>query len=169
LRRIARPLPGRPVPASACGSLAGLMQAGSGHDASLIYVIGRVNQGIRRRMRVSLAQWSLSVQEFTTLSVLSSRPGLSNAQLARRALVTPQAMIEILSKLEDRGLVRREIDPAHGRILRAELTPEGHDLLGESDPAIRRIQDDLLANVPEVDREAAMRAMNVAMANLSAH
>jgi len=145
------------------------MPAGSGHDASLIYVIGRVNQGIRRRMRTSLAQWSLSVQEFTTLSVLSSRPGLSNAQLARRALVTPQAMIEILSKLESRGLVRREIDPAHGRILRAELTVDGHDLLREADPAIRLIQDELLADVPEVDREAAMRAMNVAMANLSAH
>jgi DNA-binding MarR family transcriptional regulator len=143
------------------------MSAGSGHDASLIYVIGRVNQGIRRRMRTSLAQWSLSVQEFTTLSVLSSRPGLSNAQLARRALVTPQAMIEILSKLESRGLVRREIDPAHGRILRAELTASAQDLLREADPAIRRIQDELLATVPDADREAAMRAMSIAMANLS--
>jgi DNA-binding MarR family transcriptional regulator len=137
------------------------------HEASLIYVVGRVNQGIRRRMRQSLAQWNLSVQEFTTLSVLSARPGLSNAQLARRALVTPQAMIEILSKLEGRGLVRRDVDPSHGRILRAELTPAANDLLALTNPEINGIQDDLLASVPDRDRAATMRAMRIAMTNLS--
>src|SRR5579884_698603 len=115
-------------PSSGSDSFARMSSPGTEHAVSLIYVIGRVNQGIRRRMRTSLAQWNLSVQEFTALSVLSSRPKLSNAQLARRALVTPQAMIEILSKLESRGLVRREVDPAHGRILRAELTPAAREL-----------------------------------------
>jgi len=139
----------------------------SEHPASLIYAIGRVNQGIRRRMRATLSQWGLSVQEFTTLSVLSSRPGLSNAQLARRALVTPQAMIEILSKLETRGLVRREVDPAHGRILRAELTPAARGLVAEAELAIRAIQEEMLTSVSDGDRAAAMRAMAAAMANLS--
>jgi len=141
----------------------------SKHEASLIYVVGRVNQGIRKQMRTCLAQWGLSVQEYTTLSVLSARPGLSNAQLARRALVTPQAMIEILAKLENRNLVRREVDPSHGRILRAELTPEAEALLGEADPAIHAIQDELLKSVPEDERLAAIRAMRTAMTNLSRH
>jgi DNA-binding MarR family transcriptional regulator len=133
-----------------------------------MYIVGRVNQGIRREMRARLAQWSLSVQEYTTLSVLDARPGLSNAQLARRALVTPQSMIEILGKLERRGLVQREVDPDHGRILRAELTPAGIDLLREADPRIGAIQDAMLESVPEAERKAAMRAMHVAMRNLSA-
>jgi hypothetical protein len=51
--------------------------------------------------------------------VLRARPGLSNAQLARRSLVAPQS---ILAKLERRGLVGREVDPGHGRILRATPT-----------------------------------------------
>jgi DNA-binding MarR family transcriptional regulator len=133
-----------------------------------MYIVGRVNQGIRREMRARLAQWSLSVQEYTTLSVLDARPGLSNAQLARRALVTPQSMIEILGKLERRGLVQREVDPDHRRILRAELTPDGSDLLREADPRIQAIQDAMLESVPEAERVAAMRAMHVAMRNLSA-
>jgi DNA-binding MarR family transcriptional regulator len=134
----------------------------------LIYIVGRVNQGLRREMRARLAQWSLSVQEYTTLSVLDARPGLSNAQLARRALVTPQSMIEILAKLERRGLVQREVDPDHGRILRAEVTPGGSDLLREADPRIQAIQDAMLESVPEAERVAAMRAMRGAMRNLSA-
>ena len=137
------------------------------HNASLIYIVGRVNQGIRREMRTRLAKWELSVQEYTTLSVLKSRPGLSNAQLARRALVAPQSMIEILTKLERRGLVRRETDPAHGLILRAMLTPEGRRVLRAADPAIQAIQTRMLASVPERDRKAAIRAMRTAMGNLS--
>lgn len=139
----------------------------SKHEASLIYAVGRVNQGIRKQMRTCLAQWGLSVQEYTALSVLSARPGLSNAQLARRALVTPQAMIEILAKLESRGLVRREVDPSHGRILRAELTPAAHELLGQADGPIHAIQDALLESVPEAQRRVAIGVMSVAMSNLS--
>lgn len=139
------------------------------HETSLLYVIGRVNQGIRREMRGRLAAWSLSVQEFTTLSVLGSRPGLSNAQLARRALVTPQSMIEILSKLEGRGLVQREVDPSHGRILRAELTPAGRKLIADAEPAIRNVQDEMLSGVSARERETALVALISAMESLSQH
>jgi DNA-binding MarR family transcriptional regulator len=125
---------------------------GRAQEASLIYVVGRVNQGIRREMRARLAEWQLGVQEYTALSVLRTRPGLSNAQLARRALVTPQSMIEILAKLENRGLVRRDVDPDHGRILRAELTCEGQALLSAADPAILAIQEQMLADVPACQR-----------------
>lgn len=134
-----------------------------------MYIIGRVNQGVRRHMRQCLAEWNLTVQEFTTLSVLGSRPGLSNAQLARRALVTPQAMIEILAKLEARGLVRRTADPAHRRILRAELTPAAVELLSTIEPHILSIQDLMLASIPVREQAAATRAMRVAMTNLSNH
>lgn len=144
-----------------------VVPADIGHEASLIYVVGRVNQGIRRRMRASLSQWNLSVQEFTALSVLSARPGLSNAQLSRRALVTPQTMLEILSKLETRGLVQRDVDPTHNRVLRAELTAAGTDLLRAAAPEIDLIQGGVLASVSEEDRAATMRTMSIAMTNLS--
>ena len=74
------------------------------NDTLLIYIVGRVDQGIRQEMRLRLAEWDLSVPEFTALAVLKRRPGLSNAQLARRVRwVRPQSMNEILVKLEDRG------------------------------------------------------------------
>jgi DNA-binding MarR family transcriptional regulator len=139
----------------------------SRHEASLIYIIGRVNQGVRRQMQTALAQWGLSVQEFTTLSVLSARPGLSNAQLSRRALVTPQSMIEILARLESRGLVEREVDPAHKRILRAQLTKSGVRLIADAEPEIEAIQDGMLVSLTPTERRAVTRAMRTAMENLS--
>jgi DNA-binding MarR family transcriptional regulator len=136
-------------------------------ELSLVYVIGRVDHGIRREMRRRLTDQRLSVQQYTALSVLRSRPGLSNAQLARRSLVTPQSMIEILSQLERRGLVRRDVDPSHGRILRTELTPAGHELLVAVDPAMASMQAQMLADVPEADRAILLAGMLSAMDRLS--
>jgi DNA-binding MarR family transcriptional regulator len=118
-------------------------------------------------MRTRLAQWSLTVQEYTALSVLEARSGLSNAQLARRVLVTPQSMIEILTKLEKRGLVERDADPNHGLIRRADLTASGRELLGHAQPVIHAIEDDMLASVTASDQRTVMRAMMTAMETLS--
>lgn len=133
----------------------------------MLYIVGRVNQGIRREMRARLTPWTLSVQQYTTLSILEGRPGLSNAQLSRRALVTPQSMLEILATLEERGLVKRAVDPGHALILRAELTDEGHEVLAEANPAVQAIEDELLDGVSPRERDIAARVMLRAMTRLS--
>jgi DNA-binding MarR family transcriptional regulator len=141
---------------------------GRGIEPSLVYVVGRVDQAVRREMRKRLAKWDLSVPEYTTLSVLRRRPGLSNAQLARRTMVTPQSMIQILARLEERKLVQRDVDPAHKRILRGALTAAGEELLARADPAVESIQEQMLLDVAEDQREAVLDGMLKAMRRLSA-
>ena len=133
---------------------------------SLVYAVGRVNHGIRREMKRRLGEWELSVPEFTAMSVLIRRPRLSNAQVARRTMITPQAMIEVLAKLERRGFVRREVASEHGRILRAELTPEGKALLAGVEPEIRALQDELMVDLTQDERVVLLRAMAKSMARL---
>lgn len=140
----------------------------SASEVSLVYVVGRVNHGIRRELRERLAELELSVPEFTALSILERRPGLSNAQLARRTMVTPQTMIEITSGLERRGLVSRTVDPAHARILRAELTPEGARLVRATEPIVDGIEAEMLTDVPKEQRRVVLDVMVKAMLRLSA-
>lgn len=135
-------------------------------EVSLVYVVGRVNQGIRRELRRRLTRWDLSVPELTALSILERRPGLSNAQLARRTMVTPQSMIEILAGLEARKLVRRKVDADHGRILRAELTAEGKRTVRATAQAVREVQDEMLADVPAAQRRVILDGMTKAMHRL---
>jgi DNA-binding MarR family transcriptional regulator len=135
---------------------------------SLIYVIGRVGQGVRRELGARLAPLALSVPDVTTLSVLRSRSGLSNAQLARRALITPQSMLEVLASLERRGLVLRRADRANARIMRAELTASGRRMLERADPVVAALEDELLAAVSPARRAHARDALLAAMDELRA-
>lgn len=137
-------------------------------EPSLIYVVGRVGQGVRRELQARLAPLALSVPDVTTLSVLRGRTGLSNAQLARRALITPQSMLEVLASLERRGLVVRRADAANARIMRAELTASGRRTLVRADAVIAQLEDELLAGISPEQREQVRNTLRSAMGELSA-
>jgi DNA-binding MarR family transcriptional regulator len=111
------------------------------------YLVGRLDRVVGRRLAGALAPHELSLQEYTTLSVLRARSGLSNAQLARRSLITPQAMNEVLARLEQRGLVRRHPDPAHGRVRPAELTAAGKRLLARADRGVDVVEREIFGGV----------------------
>lgn len=73
----------------------------------------------------SVKEHGVTTAQIGVLRQLTSQPGLSGAELARRLLITPQGVQLALTALEKRGLVERKQDPQHGRILQVFLTDEG--------------------------------------------
>ena len=134
--------------------------AGQDPDRPLLsYLIGRLDRSIRHGLYEVLAPYELSIPQFTTLSVLKRQPGLSNAQLARRALILPQSMIQVIVALETRGLVQRARSPAHHRVLRTHLTDEGERVLGHAERATRLLEARLVTALDDdedIERIAAV-------------
>src|ERR1700748_920634 len=108
------------------------------------YLIYRVERRLRVRLDEAVASHGVTTTEFVTLSVLRDRDGLSCAQLARWAFVTPQAMNLVISALERRALIRRRPDPHHGRVLRASVTAKGLKVLERCDRNMDAIEADML-------------------------
>ena len=126
---------------------------------TLLYLIGRIDRVVRRNIEEVVRTRGLSVNQYTTLSVLDGRSGLSNAQLARRALVSPQSMNEVLLALERRRLVRRRAHPDHGRILQTRLTPKGRRLLAACDAGVRVVEARMVTDLSARDRAALRRGL----------
>ena len=74
--------------------------------------------------------------------------------------MTPQTMQAIVANLEREGLLQRQADPAHGRILRAELTERGRRVLRAAHAAAARVEAALAASLSpdEAARLAAQLA-----------
>jgi DNA-binding MarR family transcriptional regulator len=121
---------------------------------TLLYLIGRIDRVVRRHIDDVVKSQGLSVNQYTTLSVLDRRSGLSNAQLARRALVSPQSMNEVLLSLERRGLVRRRAHPDHGRIRQARLTAKGRRLLAACDAGVREVEANMVEALSSEEQHA---------------
>jgi DNA-binding MarR family transcriptional regulator len=112
------------------------------------YLVYRVERRLRSRLDEALRHHGVTTTEYVTLSVLRQHDGMSCAELARWAFVTPQAMNALVSRLEQRRLVRRRRDPTHGRVLRASVTAKGLDALARCDHAMDTIEHDMLRDVP---------------------
>jgi len=85
--------------------------------------------------------------------VLSQRPGLSNAELARAVFVTRQSMNLVLRGLQDRGLVTRPTTAPQGRALPSTLTAAGQDRLRGDGGVVRAVRDRMLEPFPAAEQE----------------
>jgi len=129
-------------------------------EPRLSYVIGRLERVLRRRLAAAVAPAGLTLNGYTVLSVLRVQDGLSNAQLARRSLVTPQSMSEVLTLLVELGYVRRRAEPGHGRIIRTELTKAGSRALARCDRAVDEVELQMLGGL-DADEVASLRSVLV--------
>jgi DNA-binding MarR family transcriptional regulator len=132
------------------------------------YLIYRVERRLRARLDEAVKAHGITTQEYVTLSVLRERDGLSSAQLARWAFVTPQAMNLVISALERRRLVRRRADPRHRRILRASVTRQGLRVLDGCDRSMDRIEADMLRGLDADTTQTIRTALSACAHSLEA-
>ena len=71
----------------------------------------------------------LSATAAATLATLERSGPRRLTGLAVQEGVTQPAMTQLIARLEDAGLVRREADPADGRVVQVRLTDQGRDTL----------------------------------------
>ena len=135
------------------GTESSLAVAATSRSPHISYVIARLERALRKEIGRLVGPRGLSVAQYTTLSILRSRSGLSNAQLARRLWVTPQSMNEVISALERAGLIERVPDAANRRILRTALTPTGRATLDACDADILAMEQAMLTAVPGEDHD----------------
>jgi DNA-binding MarR family transcriptional regulator len=130
-------------------------------EPRLSYVIGRLDRVLRRRLTAAVEPAGLTLPAYTALSVLRAQDGLSNARLARRSLVTPQSMNEVVSLLVEKGYVDRIASPGHGRVMRIELTDAGRKSLERCDGAVDEVEREMVGQLEPAEaaglREALIR------------
>ena len=119
-------------------------------DQPLGYLLHRVAAALRSEVTATvLDPLELTFPEYICLRMLSHGPDKSNAQLAREANVSRQAMNMVLRALQDRALVTRPHTVAAGRSRPTALTGAGAELLGRTDSGVRAAEERVLASLGE--------------------
>jgi DNA-binding MarR family transcriptional regulator len=79
---------------------------------------------------------NLSMVEYQVMAMLSNRPGrtMRMSSLAEDTNASLSRLSHLVKRLEGRGLVRREPDPADGRFTNAILTDTGFSTLADAAP-----------------------------------
>ena len=115
-------------------------------------------------MADALGSRGLTVTQYAVLTALDEEPGLSNADLARRAFVTPQSMHAVLQELERLQLVVRRPHPQHQRVLQAELTEAGRRTLKSAAKTVDAVEEQMLRKLSDPrDRDWRARSRRALM------
>jgi DNA-binding MarR family transcriptional regulator len=100
-----------------------------GAQGHLAYLLRQAQAATRLTIERALAELGVTSPQFVVLTMLRAYPGLSGADLARVALLTPQTVGVIIRNLERDDAIRKTPHPIHGRVLQWTLTRRGTVLL----------------------------------------
>jgi DNA-binding MarR family transcriptional regulator len=104
-------------------------QGKRGERGYLAYLLRQAQAATRLRMERALAELGVTPPQFIVLTMLRAYPGLSGADVARVALLTPQTVGVIIRNLERDGAIKKTPHPVHGRVLQWTVTRRGGTLL----------------------------------------
>ncbi len=122
-------------------------------SSSYVYVIKELEVLLRPRFIEACADQSVTWTQYTALTVLQRHPGITSSELARRSFVRAQSMAETMEPLIAAGLVRREQDESHARRKLLLLTPAGAQTIAQVQPAVQRLEDELVAGLDADERQ----------------
>lgn len=133
---------------------------------SVLYAVKQVELIVRAHLDDLLRDSGVTALQYTALTVLARRDGLTSAELARNSFVTPQAMADLVNSLERGGFIVRRRNPDNRRQLLISLTADGDALLARFDAPVAGIETRMLDGFDEAERERFRDYLNRARSAL---
>jgi DNA-binding MarR family transcriptional regulator len=120
----------------------------------------------RLTLERALADLGVTPPQFAVLTMLNAYPGLSGADVARVALLTPQTVGVIIGNLERDGAIRKTPHPVHGRVLQWTLTRRGEGRLDKCRRHVNALERRLMAGLTAKTQATVRRWLSKIAADL---
>lgn len=121
-------------------------------------------QALVRRFSISeradVSCCGMTIAQGATLEILLAEGSLRLGALGQRLGISPSTLTRNLARLEERGLVRRETDPADARSSRATLTEAGERAAREVERREEAFAASILGRLPAQRRAAVLEAVD---------
>lgn len=121
-------------------------------------VMNRAARSLEAHLREQVASHGLTYTEFGVLEVLLHRGTLPIGEIGDRILLTSGSMTYVINKLEKRNLIVRRECASDRRVIYAELTRSGKDLIRRAFSEHRHLLSELSEGltVDELDEAARL-------------
>lgn len=131
-----------------------------------IYMFKLLGSGLHTPFERVLRQYGFTPAQYTALSVLQARPGITSSELARRSFVRAQSMAETVGVLLEYGLVRREQDPTNAGRLLLFITEAGEESMEQVKQDVHDLQSLLLQGIEPDRLDALADCLRVLRSNM---
>ncbi len=117
------------------------------------YLLRKVSLIVKKRGRDILKNFDITPPQFNALLVLVFNGELTMGELCRRLYLASSTVTDLVDRMEENGLVRRERDPDDRRVIRLKVEDKGHALIDEVMKARIGYLSCILGKIGEEKRE----------------
>ena len=135
-------------------------------SASLPHIVTAVKSRLRQVAFRRLAPHGISPQQYQLLMAIAEEDGRCQGDLARCTWMDKPTASRILRTLQDRGLIRAEGDPTHGRRVLFRLQPEAEPLVRDLQDFRRYMRENIEQGFSAEEKRQIRILMGTVMANL---
>ncbi|MEJ2868997.1 MarR family transcriptional regulator [Actinomycetospora sp. OC33-EN08] len=132
-----------------------------GEPTSVGDLFWAVARRLRHSWRDALAPYDVTPSQLRALGTLMRHGPVRPGALAKHLGIAPRSATEVVDALEERGLVRRETDPADRRATLVVVTDTGVSLAGEIRHARAQEADRVFAGLGDDDRADLERLLRL--------
>ena len=98
-------------------------------EENIGFLVFRAHKSLRKGFVTVLKKYGLTDRQYGVLYRLSLNEGISAIKLAQGLVSDSSTMVAVIDRLEQKGLVKREEDPADRRVNRLFLSSKARELL----------------------------------------
>ena len=120
---------------------------------------------IRRVHQVSTAYFTeacgsdLTAVQYAALVAIGAHPGIDATRLSQVIYFDRSTIGDVLDRMESKGWILRESTTSDRRVKLLKLSPAGHEILLQVEPAIRRVQERLVAPLSRGEAKTLIRLL----------
>jgi MarR family transcriptional regulator for hemolysin len=140
-------------------------------DRSFGFLVREVGRLLKRRFERRARQTGLPLTRLqaTVMLFLSRHEGASQAEVAARLDLEPIALVRMLDRLCEEGLVERRPHPTDRRVRALWLTPAARPVVVRIRAINEAIREEAFAGLPAETRELLVHALARIKGNLALH
>ncbi|WCP69206.1 MarR family transcriptional regulator [Vibrio tubiashii] len=130
------------------------------------WLINVVANDAAKKLDTELKKHGLTIALWPPLMCLWEAEGVTQREIAQKSKVENSTTTRTLDKLENLGLVERQVDPNSRRSFRIYLTDEGRALREKLLPIPVGINQDILSSLESEERDELIRLMQKLVAQV---
>lgn len=128
-------------------------------DGSMLHLLHRAGQVADDLFAREIAGSALTPRQFAVLVVLAQKQTASQTDIVEATGVDRSTLADIVRRLVERGLLARKRSKQDARAYDVRLTASGQSALKAAQPAVNRVEDQLLKILPTAKRSDFIEAL----------
>lgn len=136
-------------------------------DNSIGFLLNRTNTRMKNNLLHSFKEYNVTPEQWAILNRLWLQEGISPKILAEMTSKDQPTTVRMLTKLEKKGFITKQVNPQDSRSILIGLTPEGRELKDKLFPLAFKALDRAIKDVDDSEIELVKSVLNKIYNNLS--